>query len=72
MTRACNTCAWWPPIDPDAKLRPVLNPGWGICKEGPHPIAKAPEDWCGRWRLKEALCGGHDVRRSAEAMGARG
>lgn len=63
MTRACETCEWFGRNE--GPRQGVY--GTSICREGPQEIQKKPSDWCGRYRLKESLAGGKDVRPKGEA-----
>lgn len=61
MTRCCLACEW---SRPNARLDD--GPAdYLACKEGPVEHVKAPNDWCGRFRVAERLTGGTDARRAA-------
>ena len=60
--RACENCAW---SREHASPSQGAHKGHLLCKEGPIEVLKAPDDWCGRFRIAERLTGGRDVRSGA-------
>jgi hypothetical protein len=62
MTRRCETCQWWTTAS--------IARGFGSCKAAPPSVDRGEtvwpstdaDDWCGTWRISEALAGGRDRR----------
>lgn len=66
--RACERCEWWQKV-PD--LPPEVERG--ECRAAPPAVLPmedgvwprtSPDDWCGMFRLREALAGGYDRRQA--------